>query len=330
MDKLEHYLDQVCRYVGGPRSLREHLREELRGHLLDAAARYRAAGMPEEEALDRALADFGGPEEVRSGLEATHGHRLLPVVIDKAMQWKERTMRAKWLWASWAYLAVGLVLVLEVLFILFNVVYLVPKYQKLRYDGLIDPAMDEEQGVAWMARFLHGLDAVAGHLGAWAVIVPAVAWGLFEWRVKSENKPLIRLAALGTAAVALMVVVVLTAGSQIVSFYLGAPAAGRMVRPFAVEQAGAIDAAVNGIEQAVARKDWADAGKHADQASAALNQLSSGPALASLAPGNQPMPTGELRSHLRAASDALPEVRQAIRDRDAGRLEAALKDRKSV
>ena len=40
MDKLEHYLDQVCRSIGGPRSLRQHVRQELREHLLDAAAEH--------------------------------------------------------------------------------------------------------------------------------------------------------------------------------------------------------------------------------------------------------------------------------------------------
>ena len=92
MDKLEQYLDQVCRGIAGPRSLRQHVRQELREHLLDAAAAHKAAGMSEEAALARALEDFGGPEQVRAELEATHGHRLLGVVLDKAMQWQERTM----------------------------------------------------------------------------------------------------------------------------------------------------------------------------------------------------------------------------------------------
>src|SRR5437763_2226988 len=105
MDKLEHYLDQVCRGIGGPRALRQHVRQELREHLRDAAAEYKAAGLSEGEALDRALEDFGGPEEVRSGLGATHGHRLLPVVIGKGMRWQEGSMKAKWLWTSVAYLA---------------------------------------------------------------------------------------------------------------------------------------------------------------------------------------------------------------------------------
>ena len=114
MDKLEHYLDQVCRSIGGPRPLRQHVRQELREHLLDAVALHRAAGMSEEDALSKALEEFGKPEEVRSELEATHGQRMMAVVIDKAMQWKEVTMKAKWLWTTWAYLGLAVVIVLEV------------------------------------------------------------------------------------------------------------------------------------------------------------------------------------------------------------------------
>ena len=59
MDRLEQYLDQVCRCIGGPRSMRRHVRQELREHLLDAVAQHRAAGMSEEEAVAHALEEFG-------------------------------------------------------------------------------------------------------------------------------------------------------------------------------------------------------------------------------------------------------------------------------
>ena len=95
MTKLDQYLDEVCRGVGGPRALRLHLRQELREHLLDAAAEHRAAGMTGEQAIDRAIEDFGGPAQLRSELEATHGHRAMAFVIDTALEWKERTMKAK-------------------------------------------------------------------------------------------------------------------------------------------------------------------------------------------------------------------------------------------
>src|SRR5262249_56980891 len=162
MDKLEHYLDQVCRSIGGPRSLRQHVRQELREHLLDAVAGHKAAGLPEEQALDRALEDFGGPEQVRSELEATHGHRLMPVVIDKAMQWKERTMKAKWLWTTWVYVAVIGVVVLQVLFLAFSAVYLVPKLKKIRSDGWLEEAF-AEPSLQWGYSFLDRVSWAVEH-----------------------------------------------------------------------------------------------------------------------------------------------------------------------
>src|SRR5262249_45442156 len=147
MDKLEQYLDQVCRGIGGPRALRQHVRQELREHLRDAVAEHKAAGMSEGEALERALADFGGAGAGRAGLEATHGHRLLPVVIDTALQWKEKTLKAKWLWTTWAYLAVAGVVALDLIFIIFSMTMILPKLQKLQADGWIqtdeatEPAM---------------------------------------------------------------------------------------------------------------------------------------------------------------------------------------------
>ncbi|MBI1830471.1 MAG: hypothetical protein HYR84_03360 [Planctomycetes bacterium] len=95
MEKLEQYLDQVCRTIGGPASLREHVRQELREHLLDAVAQHQADGISEDEAVDKALEEFGQADEVRSELEAAHGkRRMISLLIDTAMQWKEMTMKA--------------------------------------------------------------------------------------------------------------------------------------------------------------------------------------------------------------------------------------------
>jgi hypothetical protein len=324
MNKLEQYLDRVCRSIGGPRSLRQHVRQELREHLLDAAAQHKAAGLPEEEALNRALEDFGGPEEVRSELEAMHGHRLLPVVIDKAMQWKENTLKAKWLWTTWAYLAVVLLIALELLYITFNVVYIVPKFQKLTHDGIIDPAIVGEHGTSWMPGFLNRLSYIGGHYTTQLLLLAAAAWGLLEWRVKSENKPFIRLSVLGTAAVGLMVVVMLMAGSLVISFCVGVPPVGRMARPWAVEQVAAIDTAVDGLGKALAKKDWGTMQDQAEQTANAVNRLSAGPALSSLTKWNETPTLEELRAQVSSAKEAIREVEQAIRDKNTERLTAAL------
>jgi hypothetical protein len=322
MDKLEHYLDQVCRSIGGPRSLRQHVRQELREHLLDAVARQKAAGLAEAAAVERALEEFGQPEEVRSELEATHGQRLMAVVIEKAMQWKERTMRAKWLWMTWANLALALVIALEVAFLTFSVVFLVPRFQMLVRVGLIDAAILEEHRMMWMPAFLERLSVVGGGYTMWWIVLPALAWGLFEWRVTSENKPFMRLAALGTAAMGLFVVVVLTAGSLVIPYQMGMPALVRVARPFILDQTGKIDTAVTALEQALATKNWGAMAEQVDRASQATGQLK---AVGYAFTGRQGQPgVEELRQRLKSASDLLQDAQQAIKEKNAGRLEAAL------
>jgi hypothetical protein len=324
MDKLDHYLEQVCRSIGGPRSLRRHVRQELREHLLDAAAEHKAAGMSEEQALACALEDFGGPEQVRSELEATHGQRLIPVVIDKAMQWKEMTMRAKWLWMSWAHLALAAVIALEVLWITFSVIFLVPRFERLLRDGLIDPEMLQETGSAWMVSFLKDLKTVGGGYATFWLLGAAVAWGVFEWRVKSENKSFMRLSALGTAAVGLMVVAVLTAGSLVITYQLGAPATGRLARSFALDQIATIDTSLSALEQALAKRDWEAMRGDADRVSHALDNLTkAAPVIPALASWNAP-PAAELRGQVKAASECLLEARQSLREKDVERLKAAI------
>jgi hypothetical protein len=322
MNVLDQYLDRVCRSIGGPRSLRQHIRQELREHLLDAMAQHKAAGLSEQAALEKALEEFGKPEEVRSELEATHGHRMMAVVIDKAMQWKERTMRAKWLWMTWAYLALAGVIALEVLFITFNVVFIVPKFQRLMRDRIIDPADIEEHGLSWMLGFLDDLQYVGGHYTTFILLGAAAAYGLFEWRVKSENKPFIRLSALGTAAVGLMVVVVLTTGSLVISFSVGAPGVGRLALRYALLQLNNIDTSINVLEHARAAKNWETMQKQAGRASQALDHLAkAGLALAALASSQT---VEELRARVMQASDSLLEVQQAIGAKDLDRLETAL------
>jgi hypothetical protein len=325
MDKLERYLDQVCRSISGSRSLRQHIRQELREHLRDAIAGHRAAGMSEEEALDRALEDFGGPEQVKSELEATHGSRLMPLVIDKAMQWKEKTMKAKWLWTSWAYLALVGVVALEVAWISFATMFLVPRFQVLMRDGLLDSGALRESQVSWMPALLNDVAAAAGYT-TWILLGVAVAWGLFEWTVRSDNKPFMRLSALGTAAVGLMVVAILQAASLSIPFMLAMPPLA--TRSFAMDQLTAIDTSVAKLEQAMAKKDWEAVQDNAALASYAADNLAklgvAARVLASRQEVRDQTTVDELRGQINSASECLHEAQQAIRDRDADRLSAVM------
>jgi hypothetical protein len=133
-----------------------------------------------------------------------------------------------------------------------------------------------------------------------------------------------RLSALGTAAVGLLVVVVLTAGVMVVSFTLAMPAMGRMARPFALEQVAAIDTSISALEQTLAKEDWKALPEHADQASSALHRLAHGPALTSLTARTEPPTADELRARLKAVHDHLRAAHQALAAKEAERVDAAL------
>ncbi|MCI0638315.1 MAG: permease prefix domain 1-containing protein [Gemmataceae bacterium] len=320
MDKLEQYLDQVCRGLAGSRSMRQHIRQELREHLRDAMAGHKAAGMSEEEALGRALADFGGPAEVRSELEATHGQRFFAVVIDKAIEWKERTMRAKWLWLSWAHLAFACVIVVEILLLTYTKIFLVPKLHKLIQDGWL-PGATTDPELSWLLGLLAPLDWMARY-ATWIVLAAAALWALFEWRVRSENKSFMRLSALGTTAFALLVSVVLTTMAMLLLFFLGLPG-GVILGPRVVNDLTAnIDASVGALEQGIAQKDWEAIQHNAKRAAHSLETLAW---LENQQNKSVFRPKWDkLWSNVQWAKQNMDEAQQAIAAKDANRLGAAL------
>jgi hypothetical protein len=325
MDKLEHYLDQVCRGIGGPRALRHHIRRELREHLRDAVAEHRAAGLTEDDALARALADFGQPEEVRSELEAAHGHRLMAVVIDKALEWKEKTMKAKWLWTTWAHLVLAIVIALEVAFISFAGVLIVPRFKMFVREGWI--GIDRtEPIISWVPGFLQSLDWLS-HSTTWLILGFGFLWGLFEWRVKSENKTFMRLSALGTGALGLSILFITISVALVIPLAVGLPGLyARAPEPIVINQTSYVDASASALDQALARKDWQGVQEHLSEASSAVRNLNlmgaAAPALASL--HDQPK-IDALRTHLKAAEKALQDAQTAYYDKNSTGLEAAIK-----
>jgi len=325
MEKLEHYLDQVCRGIAGPRSLRQHIRQELREHLLDAAAEHKVAGMTDEEAMNRALEDFGGPEQVRSELEATHGHRVMSVVIDKAMQWKENTMKAKWVWTTWAHLMLALVIAVQVAVVGAALTFIVPQLKSYQQDGWFEGTYAPEF-IPWSYGVLEQL-IYAARNWAWWVIPIIVLWGLFEWRVRSENKTFMRLSAICTAAMGMMVVVALTAAALILPLvFLPHVVYWRNPEQVVATYTANIDAMVNASEQAAAKEDWISAMTQAGQAMHTMNQFDlMGAAAPVLISRTQTLQFETVRTQMREATSALQAAAQAARMSNAERFQAEMR-----
>jgi hypothetical protein len=329
-ERLERYLDQVCHGIGGPRALRQHMRQELREHLRDAIAEHEAAGMPPPEALERALAEFGGPDLVRAELAGTHGYRLTTLLIDKAMHWKEITMKPKWLWTTWAHVALGALIIAEMLFIAAVMLFIMPKVKQIVRDAGAGPrGMDEF--VPMTGSFLGFLEVVADH-GVALLLGLAALWALFEWRVRGENKPLVRLAGMGTVALLLVAVVAMSAAVAMVPLAMVAPQMGaRLPERIVSERMASLDASIASLQEAIARKDWDSIQQHvsrAREAASALVRL--GGAAPAIVAAPQQATVDALRLQIQQANQSIDEARLAAWDRDEVRLNKALREFQAV
>lgn len=322
MDKLEHYLDQVCRGIAGPRSLRQHIRQELREHLMDAVSEHENAGVTHEAAIDRALEEFGGPDEVRRELEATHGHRLMAVVVDKAMQWKEKTMKAKWLWTTWAHLMLGLILVLEVLFILGAQSTFVQHVWGFDNSGWLSPSETTD-----FCRWVFQTVANWLHDWAWWVTPLVLLWAVFEWRVRSEKKSMIRLALMGTAAVKLLVVTILISYALVWTMF-GATLVMNQRDPGPVVAAATYELSIKlaAAEQSMQRKEWDATRSHLIAAAQAMTTIATtGGAPYVLLAQRSGQKLEDISTQLTDASTAMRIAPQMAYFHDAAAVEAAIR-----
>jgi hypothetical protein len=175
--------------------------------------------------------------------------------------------------------------------------------------------------------FLDLTEWTASH-GVLLLLVVAVAWALFEWRVRGENKSFIRLSLMATAALLLMGACMMSAAVASIPTLVGAPALiARPPEQAVADLTGRIDASVAALNQAIANKDWPNIEQHAASAAhlmASLNNIGAAPlVLASTSPGDASR-VGELRNDLREARRAMDETRAAAFTRDAARVAAGM------
>jgi hypothetical protein len=233
-------------------------------------------------------------------------------------------MKAKF-WAMLAHLMLLLIIVIDIAWIAFAAIFLVPKFQKLAEDGVIDLVDTAEDGMAWMPDLLNWVNEVLPGYTPWLAAAAIVGIGLFEWRVKSANKPFMRLAALGLVAAGLTVVSALIGASLAIPHLLSGPVAGRMAGAFANVQIETLDASLNKLEQLLAKEDWNAMKEPAARVFQALYNLDRARAAVPAFWSRESASVGELRAHVKDANASMKEAGQAIVNQDAPQAAAALR-----
>jgi hypothetical protein len=110
--------------------------------------------------------------------------------------------------------------------------------------------------------------------GVWLALLLAAIWALFEWRVRSENKTLMRLAAMGTGAVGLAVAAFLLSAALILPLIVLAGTGHRFSAPqIAAANTVKLDVALKSLDAAIAAKDWTETRRQTEQASLYLRMI---------------------------------------------------------
>jgi len=316
MNEIERFLDHVCCGVGGSPDLRRHLRKELREHLTEEVESNVAAGLSREEAVHKALAEFGDLVMIRDGLQAVHGRRLMSLLIEKSMNWRETTMKTGWKWSFVAQVMLVLTIAAEVYFIAAAVVYVLPGifawHSRLgtptfAYLGTVEPLGDALYiDILWIP----------------CLLLVVAGWALFEWRYRGENKPIIRLAGLSVTSLvvfAVLAIVWVPMGIDLMilpnqirelQVNLTPQQAERLVLPGIAEG----DAAFQALRAAVERDDWSAASQAAEQLDdtyRSLGEVSAGTFM--LAGETQRDNLDEIHDLMDAISESSGDIRRRLR-----------------
>jgi hypothetical protein len=195
---------------------------------------------------------------------------------------------------------------------------------KLRNDGWLRFDEMTEAAAERMFSILHGVEWAWQHLLWWLVLL-ATGLGLFEWRVRSDNKSFMRLSILCTLALGLMVVIALMSASLSLPFMVGMPSLVQMSVPSALQQTSAIDSSVGALDKMVAKKDWPLITSNSQQTAEGLDRLEKVmKSIREVSKNKQPK-VDEVLAQIESSKVALLEAQQAARNKNARELEAAMK-----
>jgi len=236
-------------------------------------------------------------------------------------------MKAKLL-NSWLHIALAAMIAVEVAFLWWCTMYIVPIYQRFRYDGWMDGDDSTRPITSWTHSVLSQITGLVDGLSAswWLCIIVLAAGALLFLRLRSENKRLIGLSTLATAALGLMmlasalsVALVIPLVVGITTIYSGNP------EQVVMQELRYIDKSVGALEHAVAKGDWDAMQTPARLAAHGVDDLASmgaaAPAMLSL---DRQQKIDRLRTSLKTAGGHLRDVEQAIQSKDPLALQAAM------
>lgn len=317
MKDIDRYLDQACRCVSGPIALRQHLREELKEHLKEAIEELVATGMSQDEATRKAIEGLGEPEMIREGLQSVYGQSVTSLFVDKAMEWKERTMKAEWKWNFAAQSGLVLIIGLTVFFIESAFLFIVPVVVAIHhaYDVTLP---------GYLIRLIEVAGLIHRTIWIWPIVL-AGGMALFEWKCRSENKALIRTAiGVGASLVTVSLAFWVATAIVIPLVQVGRMAIDQQNESFVTAEIIAAHDSYEQLTEAMEEENWPAADEAATEVRDAYRFLRDmGTATVLLAGDGQRGSISEIRRLTAEIADLSDDVHDSIRDNKEPSLTSA-------
>ena len=181
LNNIDQYLDKACESISGPDSLREHLRNELKEHLEEAIEELLgegSGGMSRDEATAAAIEGLGDADAISEGMRSVYAPAVTSMFVDEAMKWQAKRWNRMVTTGLLMLTAIGIGVTTFVL------IFIIPKLQQLhQLSGAELP-----DALLWPISISKFVDSYL-----WLLVIGVVgAVVLFQWKFRSENKPLIR------------------------------------------------------------------------------------------------------------------------------------------
>lgn len=224
----------------------------------------------------------------------------------------------------WAHSALGLMILSEVAFIVIGMRFVLPACRRvLTYvDTDVNRFYAFMPGAGTFLAMLHSM----AYQTPWWVAAFIVAWALFEWFVKRENKSHWRSVLLTSLALALFLMVTVFTVLMVVPT---AKAADRLnardPKPEIAARMATLDRLVPQLEQALRENDLSRADGLAHTSMGAANDLcNTGAAASTLLTSSEPAKIEMLQAELNSMASAMREAWFAARQRRAGQIDAPM------
>ncbi|HTQ39100.1 MAG TPA: hypothetical protein VMJ32_08725 [Pirellulales bacterium] len=237
-------------------------------------------------------------------------------------------MKFKAIFVSWPHVALILLVSVQASFLWMCMNYIAPIYERFRYEGWLEGDEKSHGIMSWANSMvwntLQTLDTLATL--PWLCVLGLAAWGACFLFRRSQNKQVLGLWTLTTAALGLMILIASFTAVLSIPLLAAVPTMyNSKPETIVKERLATVDMLCDVMAQAFNKRDWNTMEEATRLAIHGMNDLATmGAAAPAIVSFKHQQRVDELRTDLQSASEVMKEIESAIQSRDVSRLQASM------